>query len=171
MNELIQQLALAIARMGPTHDVELVGRWSTSKRKTYGDASQLGSGAGPFIDVVDVRWRATLKCAVPLVGLSFMDTPAQTLWVKSVAPEVNPTAEISMHAYAGYLPGCASLAGSLFGEVSASVPVNIGENPIDSCSLGTLHTTTATAHYVAEVDGTNFIMLVIPRTFVKIGRK
>src|SRR5262245_55158565 len=92
-----------------------------------------------------------------------MDTPAQTFWVKSVASEVDPAVEISMHAYAGYLPGRASLAGCLFREVTPTVPVNIGENPIDSCSLGTLRTTTAVAHSVAEVDGTTFVMLVMDR--------
>jgi hypothetical protein len=81
MHELIQQLAAAVNAMGPTHDVELAGAWSTSSRKTYKGVSQQGSAVVPLVEVLDARWRATLKCSVPLVGFAFMDTPTQTSWV------------------------------------------------------------------------------------------
>jgi hypothetical protein len=170
MNDLIQQLAAAVTAMGPTQDVELAGSWSTSKRKTYKTGSQAGSGACPFVEVLDARWRATLKCAVPIVGFAFMDTPTQTLWVKSIAPAVAPHVEVSLHAHTEFLPGRASFTGSLFDAVVPAVPVACGENPIQTCTLGPAHTETGSAHGVARVNGVAFVILLLPKTFVKVGR-
>ena len=170
MHEMIQQLATAVSAMEPTRDVEIGGAWSGSTRKTYKDASQQGSGVGPFVEVVDARWRATLKCPVPVVGFAFMDTPVQTFWVKSIGPAVNPEVEVSLHAYAGSLPGRASFAGRLFESVVPAVPVACGENAADSCILGPARTTTGAAHIIAQVSDTAFIILVLPKSVAKVGR-
>lgn len=170
MHDLIHQLAASVRTLGPTHDVVLDGAWSTSRRKTYEDASQLGSGMGPFVEVLDARWRATLRCAVPVVGFAFMDTPAQAVWVKSIGPAVDPDLEVLLRAYARSLPGHASFGGRLFDAFVPAVPVACGENPADSCTLGQAHTTTGTAHIIAQAGDAAFIMLVLPKSLVKVGR-
>src|SRR5437016_2434537 len=126
MNDLIQQLASAFTAMGRSEIIEMSGGWSTSRRETCQNASQAGSGVGPFVDVVDARWRGTLKCPVPLAGIAFLDTPAQTFWVKALPRATDPDVEVSVHARAGYLPGRASFTGSLFGAVLPAVPFACG---------------------------------------------
>src|SRR3989442_10974424 len=123
MNQIIHQLADAFTAMGPPHIIEISGAWSTSRRKVYQNPSQAGSGIGPYIEVVDARWRGTLKCDVPLAGFAFVDTPTQTSWVKSLPSEIDPEVEVSLHARAGCLPGRASFTGSLFGAVLPAVPI------------------------------------------------
>jgi len=173
MNEVIPQLAAAVTAMGPTHEVELAGEWSTSNRKTYGDSSQLGSGDGPFIDVVDAQWRAVLKCAVPMVGMAFMDTPATTFWMKAVAPAVDPAVGISLVAHAGAVSGHASFGANLFEAFVPAVPVAYGEitRLIDCCAVGDAHAFTGSAHVVAAVDDNRFVVLLLPRSLVEVGRK
>lgn len=171
MNALIQQLASAFTAMGPPEPVAISGGWSTSRRRTYEHPSQAGSGSGPFVEVVDARWRGTLKCAVPLAGFSFLETPAQTFWVKALPAATDLHVEVSVHARAGFLPGWASFTGDLFGAFLPAVPFACGDDPTASCNLGSMTTATGSAHALAEVGGAAFLMIVFPKAFVKVGRK
>ena len=57
MLSLIQGFSSKLAAVVPEETVEISGAWSTSRRKTYEDPMQTGSGAGPFVEVVDARNR------------------------------------------------------------------------------------------------------------------
>ena len=170
MNDLIQQLAFAFTAMGPPEIIEISGKWSTSRRNAYQNPSQAGSGIGLFVEVVDARWCGTLKCAVPLAGFAFLDTPTQTFWVKSLPSAMHPDVEVSLHARAGYLPGRATLTGSLFGAVLPAVPIACGDDLTKDCNLGSMATGTGSAHALAEVAGAAFVLIVFPKTLVKVGR-
>src|SRR5262245_31046743 len=100
MHPLIERLAAELAPIVPAEPVEVSGAWSTTRRRTYASATQLGSGEGPFVEVVDVRWQGTLACAVPLAGYLFMITSDEASWVKSSPPTIDPVLHASMHAYA-----------------------------------------------------------------------
>ncbi|MGH9891350.1 MAG: hypothetical protein ACREA0_05085 [bacterium] len=170
MKEVIQQLAAAVTAAGPSYSVEITGGWSTTRRRTYQHRSQAGTGVGPFVDVIDARWRGVLTCSVPLVGFAFLDTPTQTFWVRSLPPATGPDVEVSVHARAGYLPGRASFAGRLFNGILPAVPFPCGDDPTKACSLGGATTMTGSAHTVAEVAGTAFLIILVPKNLVKVGR-
>src|SRR5712664_3100873 len=104
MHSLIARFSAELRLIVPKEVVEIGGAWSTSRRKRYENPMQTGSGAGPFVEVIDARWRGTLECAVPLAGFAFLVTPSEMFWVKSPPPAMNPGVEVSIHARAGYLP-------------------------------------------------------------------
>src|SRR5262245_65143454 len=98
MHALIRKLAAAIEPLASQETVEISGEWSSSSRKTYTNKSQLGSGSGPFVEILDHRWRGVCECSVPLAGLGFMVTPRATYWIKSPPAVLNPMVEVSFHA-------------------------------------------------------------------------
>jgi len=170
VNDLILELASALAALGPSQTIPISGAWSTSRRKTYANPSQEGTGVGPFVEVVDARWRGTLTCAASLAGLAFLDTPAETFWVKALATGPNPTVGLSVHARAGHLPGRASFTGSLFGAVLPAVPFECGDDPTQAFSVDSTTMTTSSPHALAEVAGAALVILVFPKTLVNVGR-
>jgi len=90
MHALIERFSSELASVVPTEAIALAGVWSTSTRKTYEHPMQVGSGARPFVEVLDARWRGTLTCASPLAGFAFMVTARELFWVKSLPAAMNP---------------------------------------------------------------------------------
>ena len=170
MNDLIVELASALAALAPSQTIPISGGWSTSRRKTYANPSQDGTGVGPFVEVVDARWRGTLTCAASLAGLAFLDTPAETFWEKALATGPDPTVELSVHAHAGRLPGRASFTGSLFGAVLPAVPFECGADPTQAVSVDSTTVATSSPHTLAEVAGAAIVIVLFPKALVKVGR-
>ena len=170
MHALIERFSSELASVVPTEAIELAGVWSTSTRKTYEHPMQVGSGARPFVEVLDARWRGTLTCASPLAGFAFMVTARELFWVKSLPAAMNPAVEVCIHARAGYLPGRASFAASLHGATLPSVPFACTEDLIAGCTLGATATVTGRAHLVAEVNGAAFVVIALQRSALKVGR-
>lgn len=170
MYPLIQQLSSAIELLAPPEAVSITGEWSHSRRKSYMDASQLGSGMGPFVEIVDHRWRGSCACAVPLAGFGFMVTPTAAFWVKSPPATLNPMVQVSFHVWADYQPGQATFAANMLGSYLPAVPVASVESPAVACSLGPGNTTTGRAHTIASIDGVEFIAVFLPQPLLKVGR-
>jgi len=54
--------------------------------------------------------------------------------------------------------------------VVPAVPVACGENSAESCTLGSARMTTGAAHILAQGSDATFVILVLPRSFAKVGR-
>ena len=155
----------------PLEPVAIRGAWVTSSRRTYADAAQQGSGAGPFVDVVDARWTATCEATVPLTGLAMVFGPAnEGRWVKAGPATMNPALSVSLHAHADGLAGRASFAAGLHGAWLPSMPVACGGDLPAACTLSTDPTFTGRPHLVAEIDGAAFHVVLFPGSVLQVSR-
>jgi hypothetical protein len=168
---LLDQLDWLLGDRVPPESVEFAGEWRMSSRRTYTSEAQVGSGSGPFTDVIDLRWQGTLTSTCPISGIAFLLTPDNLYWVK--APEVSPTlsVEVSLHAYAGYTVGGATFTGSLAGASLPGVPVPGSEDLAGTCTLGPDVLTTGRVTCLAHVSSAAFFVLPIQRGLLKVGRK
>jgi hypothetical protein len=68
----IEEFLAPLAAVLPGEPATLRGSWSTSRRRTYENASPVGSGAGPYVDVIDARWVGAYESTVPLTGIAML---------------------------------------------------------------------------------------------------
>jgi hypothetical protein len=159
----------ALADVIPREQVALQGEWSAEHRRTYRSESQLGSGAPPFVDVVDRRWRGSLTAADAITGLAFLSTPHAVEWMK--APEASQHLGVSvlLRAYANFDAGQvyfhAGFATTFFHAVSVSTHSATTTDCLTAPSL-----TTGRMICVARADPVSFWLLLLPRDRVTFGR-
>jgi hypothetical protein len=165
-NLLQRWLPIAI----PPERAALVGSWSRQLRRQYENPSQLGSGCGPYVDVLDVRWRGTIDCSVPVVGVAFLQTADEVYWVKSAPAALAQSVEICVSGYANYTPGAATLSCGLGGSLLPGVPVQASGNLQDCCRMGSGETTTGVPYQVCETESVRFIIVLVPQPLAKPGR-
>jgi hypothetical protein len=164
------ELDASLAGLIPEEPVEFTGEWMRTERRTYKTSGQTGTGDGPFVDVVDQRWRGTLTGTVPIAGIAFLVTNAELFWVKSSPAAAALPVDVSLHAYAGYSPAQATFTAGLGGAGLPGVPVACGPDLVGSCTLGPRKCTTSKVVELAQVDVTAFAVLLIQRLFLKTGR-
>lgn len=164
------ELDASLAGLIPEEPVEFAGDWMRTERRTYETASRTGTGAGPFVDVVDLRWRGTLTCAVPIAGIAFLVTVAEIFWVKSLPAAVTLPVDVSLHAYADYSLKRATFTAGLGGAVLPGVPVACGPDLAGSCSVESRNVTTSRLEQLAHADEAAFAVLLIQGRFLKTGR-
>lgn len=131
---------------------------------------QSGTGSGPFVDVVDLRWRGILTCPAPIAGIAFLVTAAELFWVKSSRAVVSLPVDVSLHGYADYSAKQATFTAGLGGAVLPGVPVACEADLARSCTLGPACLTTARLEQLAQVDTAAFVVLLIQGRFLKTGR-
>ena len=170
MHPLVERLAAELAAVVPREIVAIDGAWSSATRRTYRSPAQQGGGEGPFVEVMDVRWRGIAQCAAPLAGYAFLITPAEAFWVKSSPPQLDPSVEVSLHAWADGRLDRASFVGRLTNAFPPSVAVPCGPELVSACTLGSPATVTGRLHLVAAAEGAEFAVLLVPRSVVKVGR-
>ncbi len=163
-------MSSSLAAVVPEEAAEIRGEWMATERRTYESAAQSGTGTGPFVDVADMRWRGAIECAVPVAGIAFLVTSREIYWAKSDPPAENPPVEIAFHARAGYADGRATFAASLGGSVLPGVPVAFGGDVSASCAFGPRRAVTGRAHLVAQVENVAFIVVLLQKSVIKIGR-
>lgn len=168
---LLDQLNSSIGGLGPGESVDVGGEWTTSSRQTYKSEAQIGSGSGPFVEVVDVRWRGALTSASPFSGIAFLRTAESLYWAK--APEISATlpVDVSLHAYAGYTAEGATFTASLGGAFLPGVPVAGSPDLARACTLGPNVLITGRVTCLARTSSADFLVLLIPRGLLKMGRK
>jgi hypothetical protein len=165
------ELDASLAGLIPEEPVEFTGEWMRTERRTYQRAGQAGTGSGPFVDVVDQRWRGTLTGTVPIAGIAFLETNAELFWVKSSPAAAALPVDVSLHAYADYSPAQATFTAGLGGAGLPGVPVACGSDLAGSCTLGPHQCTTSRVVQLAQVDPTAaFAVLLIQGRFLKTGR-
>ena len=102
---LLDQLDSSIRGLVPGKSVEFGGEWTTSSRRAYKSEAQIGTGAGPFVEVVDFRWRGALTSAGPFSGIAFLVTAQGLYWVKAAESSLSLPVHVSFRAYAEYTRG------------------------------------------------------------------
>jgi hypothetical protein len=164
------ELDASLAGLIPEEPVEFAGEWMCTERRTYKTSGQTGTGDGPFVDVVDQRWRGTLTGAVPIAGIAFLVTNAELFWVKSMPAAATLPVEVSLHAYADYSLKQATFTAGLGGAVLPGVPVACAPDLAGSCTVEPRRVTTSRLEQLAHAEEAAFAVLLIQGRFLKTGR-
>jgi hypothetical protein len=154
----------------PTEPVEIEGAWSKSLRRVYKSATQLESGSGPFVEVVDVRWTGTLKCSTEIAVLALLATATTIHWVKAPTISSSLPVEVSLHAYAGYTIDRATFASRIADASPPGVPIAAASDLTTACALGPRRFTSGHVTCLAQASEAAFAFVVFPRSVVKVGR-
>lgn len=168
---MLDELGVVLPGHVPEQPVSVEGKWLESSRRTYQTQAQLGSGSGPYVDVVDLRWQGVLTAREPIGGIAFLLTGDELHWVKT--PAISPAlpVDISLSAYADYRTGQATFTAHLDGAYLPGVPVPIGANLADACAIELSAVETGRVSRLARASGTAFFVLLIPGSALKMGRK
>jgi len=168
---LLDQLDSSLRELVPGESVEFGGQWVTSSRLTYKSEPQCGSGSGPFVEVVDLRWRGALTSAGPISGVAFLLTADNLYWAKAAEVSLTLPVDVSLHAYAEYTAERATLTASLGGAFLPGVPVAGCPDLAGACALGPNVLTTGRVTCLARANAAAFFVLLIQRGLLKVGRK
>lgn len=167
---LFDELDASLAALGPRIPVELTGEWLPFARRTYQRPSQKGSGDGPFVDVVDLRWRGTLACSAPIAGIAFLVTEGELFWSKSAPAEISMPVDVSLHAYADYSPELASVTASIGHAGLPGTTVPCRKDVAAACTVRQDPLTTFRVEPMAHAGETAFAVLLIEGQYLQVGR-
>lgn len=170
MRTFVAEFFSPLTALVPSELVELRGAWSTSHRKTYAKASQLGSGMGPLVDVVDAQWSGTVESRTPLAGIAVLNTGTKARWVKSAPAMLNANIYVSFTSVGAHAPRRATFTARLHGAILPGVPVDVDGDVTVTRHLRTNRIETGRAHFLVEVPGAAFVVLFLPSTVLKVGR-
>jgi hypothetical protein len=168
---LLDQLDSSLNDIVPGVSVEFRGEWSTPVRRTYRSEAQAGTGSGPFVDVVDLRWRGALTSADDVSGIAFLLTAHDLYWVKTAEASLTLPVDVSLHAYAGYQTENATFTARLASAWLPGVPVSCGAELAGACALGPDVVTTGRVTCLARANRAAFLVLLLQRSLLKMGRK
>ena len=154
----------------PPEPVEIEGVWSKSSRRVSKSATQLESGSGPFVEVLDFRWTGTLTCSADIAVLAFLATATTIHWVKAPRIASSLPVEVSLHAYAGYTIDRATFASRIADASPPGVPIAATSDLTTACSLGPKRFTSGHVTCLAQASEAAFAFVVFPRSVVKVGR-
>lgn len=170
-NPILRQLDDSLRGTVATVPVEIIGEWATTTRKIYASKDQFGSGKGPFVEVIDTRWKATLTCSMDVGVMAILITDSDfNQWVK--APTIAPMLpiELSFHAYAEYSQQRATFASRIAGASLSGLTITAGADLTKVCRLGASRFLTGCVHVLAQVDNAALALVVLPRNSLKMGR-
>lgn len=168
---LLDQLDSSVCDLVPGEAVEFGGEWTTSSRQAYKSEAQIGTGSGPFVQVIDFRFRGALTSAGPFSGIAFLLTADNLYWAK--APDVSLTlpVDVSLHAYAEYSAEGATFTARLAGAALPGAPLMGSADLAGACALGPNVLITSRVTCLARTNSAPFFVLLIPRGLLKMGRK
>ena len=168
---LLERIDAAVSDRVGREAVDFSGGWSKSSRRAYQSRAQLGSGSGPFLEIVDLTWRGAATCAEPIGGLAFLLTTGNLYWAKT--PEISPTlsVQVSIHAYAESRIDRATFTASLGAAYLPGVPVPTGSDLAAACTIANRAITTGRIVCLAAADPAAFFVLLLSHRMLKMGRK
>jgi hypothetical protein len=168
---VLGQLDIALRDHIPGEPIDFAGKWTKLSRRTYKSEAQLGTGAGPFVEVVDLQWRGTLTTTDPIGGIAFLLTAGNLYWAK--APKVSPAlpVHVSLHAYAEYAPERATFTASMAGAYLPGIPVPVQSDLAHACSVEDGIVTTGRVSRLARAESAAFYVLLVPGGILEMGRK
>lgn len=157
LHPVIERIARSLVAIVPPDPIEIRGTWSRSTR-------------GADAEIVDANWRAVVEGATPVAGLGFLQHGDSLWWIKSGPASADHALQVSLTAYADQrVPGATFAAG--FAEAwLPGVPVRCGVDPERACAIGAARAAAGQPHRVAEIDGTSFVVILLPGAAVKTGR-
>lgn len=165
-----EELDTSLGALGVGESVELVGDWVPTARRTYREARQAGTGDVPFVDVVDLRWRGTLACSVPIACVAFLAIEGELFWSKSVPAATIMHVDVSLHAYADYSTDRATFAASVGEARLPGVAVSGVKDLVSICSVQQGSLTTLRVEPFANVGEVTMTILLIQGRFLQVGR-
>lgn len=168
---LFDEIDASLVSVVPPEPVELQGSWAEAARRTYSAASQAGSGAGPYVDVIDLRWQGILTSSVPIAAIAMLVTDVALFWVKTEPAALVLPVQISLHANADYSPALATLTGGIGGSTLPGVPVPCGKDLRTVCSVKPARLMTGRIELVATAGDVSVAALLLPGRFLKVGRR
>ena len=168
---LFDELDAALSAFVPHEPVTLDGAWTQSIRRVYASAGQTGTGAGPFVNVVDRQWSGTLSCVVPVAALSFLVTPRELFWAKSPPPSAVQPVHFSLHGDEDDRSGLATFAAGVGGSFLPGVPTSGGYDLAAVPMPGPQRFETGRVTELATTPEVSFHVLVLQRPIVTVGRK
>ena len=168
---LFDQLDTALRDCVPHEPITLTGEWAKPSRRTYESTAQLDTGSGPFVNVVDLKWRGTLTSAGPIGGIAFLLSAGHLYWAK--APNISPelSLDVSLHAYADYMRDRATFTASLAGAYLPGVPVSVDSDLAQACTVQSSVILTGRVSCLAQTNSAAVFVLLFPRSLLKVGRK
>ena len=167
---LLDQLDSSLSDLVAGESVEFRGEWSTSSRRTYKSEAQIGTGSGPFRDVVDSRWRGALTSSGPITGIAFLLTADTLYWVKAANASLTLPVEVSLHAYAGHTTEGATFTASLASAYLPGLRIPGSADLTGACALGSSVLTTGRVTCLARANSAAFLVLLIQRGLLYVGR-
>ena len=168
---LLDQLDSSLSDLVPGESVEFRGEWSMPSRRTYKSETQVGTGAGPFVDVVDLHWRGALTSSGAISGIAFLLTANDLYWVKAAEASLTLMVHVSLQAYAGYTTDRATFTASMAGACLPGVPISGSADLAGACALGPDVLTTGRVTCLARANSVAFLVFLIQRGLLKVGRK
>jgi hypothetical protein len=160
----------SLAELILPQNVEAEGAWSKHIRRTYQSEDQLGTGSGPFVDVVDARWEGKLICPVDCGVIGFLATATHIYWAKASPLASTLPIALSLTAYAGATAGGATFGATFAGAGLPAVPVPSTTDLVDACHLGPGRFATGRVALFAEAASAAVYVVVLPRPILKVGR-
>src|SRR5262249_40956699 len=149
----LERLLSPLATVVEAHEVSLRGEWSTSTVRTYAHPSQLGTGEGPFVEVVNAHWRGIAQGPRPLAGLAVSAPRKGVAGSRSERPAASPALEVSLHP--SVWESTASLAFTFHGAVlNQTVPSR--DRLLEVCTVREGPLVTGRLGWVGEAQGVNF---------------
>jgi hypothetical protein len=167
----LEALDAALRGRMSAEPVRADGAWRRTARRAYASPHQSDKGSGPFLEIEDARWRATLTSARPLAALVMLLTGNELDWVK--APEIrpDPEADVSLHAYADWSRDRATFAARLAGATTPGVAVPAGGDLVSGCRIHGHALVTGRVCCLAEMPSAAIFVLLLPADAVTVGRK
>ena len=166
---VLDQLDAALKDAVPAATIDVRGEWSQQSRLTYESAAQLGSGAGPFVEVVDHLWEGCLSGSDVLTGMAFLQTPSALHWVKVASASRSLAVRVSLHAFASDASGRMTFAAGLGGAFLPGVPVSASAG-VRGCVIAPAAVEAGRVACLARAEGAVFFVLPLPSVAVKFGR-
>ena len=167
---LVDSISSALAVVVPEEEAEVNGQWTSSRRNVYKNQSQLGSGEGPYVEVVDRRWQGNIRCAKPLVAIGFLITEREIWWAKSAPRHQTLAVDVCLTSWAMNPDDGAMFTGNAGEAYLPGVPVPFNGD-VASCVLGPPHSATVRAHAVARLEGATFAVITLPADVIKVRAK
>jgi hypothetical protein len=166
---ILAELDASLAAAMPHDAVDFSGEWVPAVRRAYRSNTQLGSGTGPFIEVIDYKWKGAVAGSAPIAGIAFMQVGDSIRWSKSQPAMPTMAVDVSLHAYTDHLPDRATFGAALAGAVS-SAPFEYRGDLVKACEVRSSRVMTGRVEPIAHVPGATFSVLLFDGKFLKVGR-
>lgn len=168
---VLERLDAALHDRVPSEPVGFSGEWSNRSRRRYAAGRQLGTGCGPFVDVVDRRWQGALSCPGPTGVMAFLLAADHLYYAK--APEISPAlpVDLSLHAYADHMSDRATFTARLAGAFLPGVPVSTRAEAPEPWIAPAGAVRTGRVSCVARAGFASVFVLLLPRIALAVGRK
>jgi hypothetical protein len=167
---LLERLDAELAAIGTRGHIAVTGDWTSRTRRAYRGGVQFGSGAGPYVDVVDHAWEGRLRGPSAFTGMAFMQAESGLHWAKAAHTSEELSVRVSMHGYANDNGGRITFAAGLDDVFLPGVPADRPLEQPSACLLATDAIRLGRVTCLARAGDTAFFVLLFASDSVKFGR-